>query len=66
MKDVQSSVISHIGYEPEKRELTVRFHNGTFHTYEDVSSEEYSNFLGAESLGKHFNENFRKKKSRRA
>lgn len=61
MQPVNSSSISHIGYDPKSKQLTVRFHNGSDYTYSGVSAEEHQALLNANSIGKHFSANIRTK-----
>lgn len=53
---VNSSQVSHIGYDPETKTLAVQFARGPGHTYHyaDVEPETHAAFIGAESIGTHF------------
>lgn len=66
MQEIKSSAFSHVQYDEPRRELSVRFHSGTTHIYEDVSREEYDDLLAASSAGKHFSQNIRSKANRPA
>lgn len=58
---VQSSVIQSLDYDSAAKSLRVAFTNGTGHTYQGVDEATYQAFLNAESVGKFFNQNFKKK-----
>lgn len=53
---VESSSITTIGYDPETRVLEVEFKNGKLYRGQDVSPNDATDFLNAESVGRHFNE----------
>lgn len=55
---VESSNISHIGYEPSAQNLFVRFKSGGLYKYHDVPPVAHDAFMEAESKGKHFSKNF--------
>jgi hypothetical protein len=58
MKAVESSTISHIGFEDGK--LHVRFKSSPKHVYEyDATAEEYKAFMAADSKGSHHHKNFK-------
>ena len=61
IKKVNSSAIAGIGYDPDKKKLTVEFHSGRKFVYAGVSSPVYDDFLGAKSLGVFFVRNIRGK-----
>lgn len=61
MKEVKSSNISHIGYDTEKRLMSVKFKTGSIYRYEDVPPEAHEALVGADSVGSHFHENIRGK-----
>ncbi len=50
---IASSNMDGCAYDPEARELHVRFHIGTVHAYADVSPEEHEAFMAAPSKGQH-------------
>lgn len=54
MKPVKSSIISEIGYDPETKDLTIRFTNGKAYVYKNVSPETAQQVMDAESVGKAF------------
>jgi KTSC domain len=66
MQEVKSSAFSHLEYDEPRKELSVRFHSGKTHVYEDVSREEYHELLTSESMGKHFSQHIRNKTNRPA
>lgn len=53
---VKSSVITSIGHDPEKQILEVKFKNGKTYTYDKVSEDDHAALIGAESVGRAFNE----------
>ena len=55
MTPVSSSNVESIGYDEERQVCKVRFRNGGEYEYTNVSSEEFSRLLNAESVGKHLN-----------
>lgn len=59
MKAVDSSTISHVGYDPATNELRIRFTRGGEYLYKGVSEEEHAALMGAESIGKHFQAHIR-------
>lgn len=50
-----SSNIAGTGYDPDTKELAVRFHSGRTYTFDGVDADVYDSFLNAPSLGKYFN-----------
>jgi KTSC domain len=60
LEPVSSSAISHVGYDPETREMRVRFHGGRTYSYPNVPAETHAGFIAADSVGKHFSANIRK------
>ncbi len=62
MIEWDSSLIKASVYHTEKRELWLKFKNGTSYVYEDVSYEEYNDFFMAESKGSHFAKHIKVKK----
>ena len=55
---VASTVIAEVRYLDDGI-LEVHFHNGRVYRYLDVPPEEYDALIGAESVGKYFNEEIR-------
>jgi hypothetical protein len=55
MVHVLSSSIEAVGYDPARRELTVRFAGGGTYAYEDVPRAVYDALLAAESKGRYVN-----------
>ena len=58
MHAVDSSAISHMGYNHEEKMLLVHFHHQnseTCHVFMDVPYEVFQDFMKAESKGKYFN-----------
>ncbi|CAM4419854.1 KTSC domain-containing protein [Deinococcus marmoris] len=51
---VDSSMMSHIGYDPENKTLTILFNSGKRYDYDDVPQEVYDRFLAASSQGSFF------------
>lgn len=56
---VQSSSIAAVSYDDATSTLEVEFVNGTVYRYFAVPPSVYQAFLGAESLGRYFNEAIR-------
>lgn len=54
---VESSQIAAVGHAGDV--LAVRFKGGQLYHYTGVSAEQHQALVGAESIGKHFNANFR-------
>ncbi|CAM3843811.1 KTSC domain-containing protein [Deinococcus frigens] len=51
---VDSSMMSHIGYDPASKTLTILFNSGKRYDYDDVPPEVYARFLAASSQGSFF------------
>ena len=58
-KPVESSAIKAIGHDPVTNTLRVEFQSGGVYDYHGVPAEKHSNFIGAESIGKHFLQHIR-------
>lgn len=58
MHPVQSSNISHVGYDAPARRMHIKFKTGGHYHYADVPPETHEEFMKAESKGKHFSKNF--------
>lgn len=66
LKPVESSNIEAIGHDPAAREMHVRFKPGKdgkrgVYIYAEVPEEVHSDWLAAESIGKHFHANIKGK-----
>jgi hypothetical protein len=61
MHPVDSSVISHVGYDSEGETLRLQFHSGRTYDYSGVTSEQHAGMMAAPSLGKHFGSEIRGK-----
>lgn len=61
MKPVTSSQIKEVGYDPQTLTLGIRFNSGGLHHYAGVTPEKHAEFIGAESIGKHFGAQIRGK-----
>ena len=53
LRKVESSNISQVGFHDNS--IFVEFKNGTTYEYLETSKEDYSNLVGAKSVGKHLN-----------
>lgn len=58
-ENVNSSNIQALGYDEEKRQMQVDFHNKTSYVFEPVTLTAFTGLKEAESIGKHFNAHFR-------
>ena len=58
---VESSNIAGIGYHEGSATLAVNFRNGNLYHFLDVKKEDYEDFKGAESVGRHFQTSIRGK-----
>lgn len=62
--EVTSSQIHSIGFDPENKVLEIQFKKadapGPVYRYFDVEPEKHAALMGADSIGRHFNANFRK------
>jgi len=54
MQAVDSSLITEIGYNAEKKVLRVKFKNGAIYDYSDFPKKMYNDMLTSESVGKYF------------
>lgn len=59
MQEVNSSNISHIGYDEQSKVLKVRFKAGGEYHYHDVPKHEHDSLVSAKSIGAHFAKNIR-------
>lgn len=51
MMSVKSSNIESIGYDPDKRELHVKFKSGGHYVYEEIESTVHTSAMAADSVG---------------
>ena len=59
---VDSTTIASIGYMPQRRALELEFRDsGDLYIYFDVSAQEYTEFIAAESKGFYLNHIFKRK-----
>ncbi|MFD0941495.1 KTSC domain-containing protein [Pedobacter boryungensis] len=56
-----SSVVEHIKYDPEKKDLIVVFVSGDVYRYKDVPEKIYKNFKASISKGTFLNRTIKKK-----
>jgi hypothetical protein len=61
LKEVESSALSAIGYDPTSKVLAVRFKAGGVHHFRDVPAEVASGLQRAESVGKYYSTHIRGK-----
>lgn len=65
MKDVTSSQIAQIGYDPSQQLMAVRFKRGggvgSLYHYKNVTPDDFKAFETAESLGIHFGTHIKSK-----
>lgn len=63
MKEVNSSTISHIGYDAEKRVMSIQFKSGAkpVYDYADVEPEDHARLMTAESIGSHLHHHIKPK-----
>lgn len=54
MHDVESSMMSSIGYDADTQTMAIRFTSGDLYHYENVSQATYQALAHASSKGKHF------------
>ena len=55
---VDSSMISHVGYDAERQQLGVRFKRGAAeHTFADVPQDVFDTMVSSDSVGKFFHAN---------
>ena len=55
MEPIESSAITHHGYDTETGKMRVRTHSGKTYEYDGVSLEKYAAFTGAASPGAFWN-----------
>lgn len=56
---VKSSAIKTVSYNPESRILRIEFTQGREYDYPDVPEIEFKNLIGAESVGKYYNQHIK-------
>jgi KTSC domain len=56
---VDSSAVSSIEYDPDRKEMYVTFTSGSRYTYFKVPQDVYENWLAAPSIGEYFSEHIR-------
>lgn len=59
LQDVESSNIEAAGYDPESKEMQVRFRGGSLYSYGNVPKSTYDGFLASESKGSFFHGNIK-------
>ena len=65
LKKVKSSAIQAVGYHAPSQTLRIQFTGGAVHEYPNVDANTHAALVGAESIGKHFNQNLRGLESRK-
>lgn len=65
MIPVTSSNLSAVGYDPQTLEMVVSFSYGGSYLYPGVRADEHEALMSAESIGKHFNSQFRNREGTR-
>jgi len=60
-REWKSSLVNKTEYTPDTMELIIEFNNGKKYLYKNFSEEQYHAFCNAESQGKHFLTEIRKK-----
>ncbi len=53
LKPVNSSSVSHVGYDNMKGDLHVKFRKGDTYIYHNVPESAHTALMGAPSIGKH-------------
>jgi len=56
---VESSDLSHVGYDEGSKTLCVWFHGGGVYEYDDVPRSVYDGLMSASSHGKHFHQHIK-------
>ena len=59
LKKVKSSAIQAVGYHEPSKTLRIKFTGGAVHEYPNVDADTHAALMGADSIGKHFNQNLR-------
>lgn len=58
-KKVDSSLLSAIAYNPQKKELELAFNSGSHYLYHQIPEGVYEELLNAESKGRYFNDHIK-------
>lgn len=58
-REVKSSAIRSVGYDPDTKILSIEFNHGKVYDYLDVPEETFEEMLKAPSVGKFYNQRFR-------
>ena len=61
MKEVKSSTIKKIGYDPETKVLRIQFKNDSIYDYEGFQEEDFKKFDEADSKGSYLAKNIKNK-----
>lgn len=61
MRSVFSSHVDNIGYDPENRELHVKYSKGQYAVYKDIPEDVAKNVLGSASIGEALHEHVKGK-----
>lgn len=56
---VSSSNLRGVGYDEDTQVMVVEFHNGSKYQVLNTTKEEYDALIGADSVGKHYNQNIK-------
>ena len=59
MKNVISSQIDAIGYDPATNKMHIRFKGGSTYSYDNVTAKQHQDLRDATSVGKHFGKHFK-------
>lgn len=60
-KEVESSNVKSVGYDPETQGLYITFKSNEIYIYQDVPQKTYDDFMEAPSFGKFLNANIKNK-----
>ena len=61
IENVRSTVLSAIGYDPDRQVLEARFRTGRIYHYYKVPQDIYDNLRTAPSIGRYFNKHIARK-----
>lgn len=56
---VSSSLLTSVGYDPDRQLLEVELQDGKLYQYTDVPEQTYHGLMDADSLGRYFNHHIR-------